>query len=101
MPEEGNLRISYAVKDILERIDNRLISMDAKLDSKASIEVVSHLEDRVEKLEKLYDLQAAISSDRARVAEQMFTRREKFLGLLLVLMGLSLQALGHPINFHF
>lgn len=79
MNNADDVRVTYTAKELLGRIDNRLESIDSKLDSKADIRDVTELRERMNKVEQ----QLAIDRDRVTQRTTTFSKREKFAGLLI------------------
>jgi hypothetical protein len=97
MTTDPEVRVSYGVKELLGRIDNRLESIDSKLDSKADLRDVIDLKDRLTKIEKRWEERMAIEAAQDQSSAATFTRREKFVGLFIAAGAVVMQ----PLLQHF
>ncbi len=96
---EPEVRVSYGVKELLNRIDDRLASIDNKLDAKADLRDLIELRDRLTKIEKRWDESMAVDAELKQRSAAMFTRREKFLTLFFAAAAIWWQTLQQ--HFHF
>lgn len=87
MSAEDNVRVSYGVKELLGRIDDKLARIDDKLDAKADIRDVVDLKSRLEGMERREEARIAVERDR----KEGFTRREKLIGLALGILAVAAQ----------
>lgn len=81
------IRVSYGVKELLERIDIRLASIDTKLDAKADIREVTDLKSRIESMERREVARIAVQDNQ----KEVFSRREKLIGLMLAGLAIVIQ----------
>lgn len=96
---EPEVRVSYGVKELLGRIDNRLESIDGKLDAKADLRIVLDMQERLSKIEKRWEERMAVEADMEQRSSQAFTRREKLVGLVIAAFAVLIQPLQQ--HFHF
>lgn len=89
MSDAQDLKVTFTAKELLGRIDERLASIDSKLDAKADLRDVLELQKRIDRVEKFAD-ETRARSDKSSV---LFSRWQQIGVLILMTLGVLAQPL--------
>lgn len=87
-------RVTYDVKDLLERMDRKLERIDEKLDAKADLQMVVGLQRDHASLLERFNAAETQRAAREKQAAASFTKREKLAALLAAFLLVALNAAG-------
>lgn len=87
MSAEDNVRVTYGVKELLGRIDDKLARIDDKLDAKADLSIVLDLLRRFEAMERREEARIAVERDR----KEGFSRRERVIAAVIAAVAVVVQ----------
>ena len=96
MTSDSNGNVSYTVKELLARMDGKLDMIDSKLEQKANVAVVLALGARIDRIERgefsdaiRRAISSAVADEVSVRSDRSWTTRERWLGLVGVLLGVA------------